>query len=103
MKTSSSTSLGPVLRRLRLAAGLSQEELAERAGLSARGVSDLERGLRASPRPETVRLLAEALALGPEARAPPSSPRRTLSWPRRRPPPARPPPPHRRRRSPPAT
>ncbi|MBA2277913.1 MAG: helix-turn-helix transcriptional regulator, partial [Chloroflexia bacterium] len=50
-------------------AGLSQEELAERAGLSARGVSDLERGLRASPRPETVRLLVGALALGADDRA----------------------------------
>jgi predicted ATPase/DNA-binding XRE family transcriptional regulator len=58
-----------VLRRLRLAAGLSQEELAERAGLSARAVSDLERGLRASPRPETVRLLAQALSLGEAERA----------------------------------
>ena len=32
-----------LLKRHRLAAGLSQEELAERAGLSPRGVSDLER------------------------------------------------------------
>ena len=64
----SSTSFGLALRRLRLAAGLSQEDLAERAGLSARGVSDLERGLRASPRPATIRMLADALGLGPEER-----------------------------------
>ena len=69
MATVSSSRFGQTLRRLRLVAGLSQEELAERAGLSARGVSDLERGLRACPRPETVRLLADALALGPEERA----------------------------------
>ncbi|MDQ3654840.1 MAG: tetratricopeptide repeat protein [Chloroflexota bacterium] len=56
---------GPFLRRLRLEAGLSQEELAESASLSVRGVSDLERGRRTSPRPETVRLLAEALKLSP--------------------------------------
>ena len=60
---------GLILRRLRLAAGLSQEELAERAGLSAQGISALERGHRASPRPETVRLLADALGLAAAARA----------------------------------
>jgi predicted ATPase/DNA-binding CsgD family transcriptional regulator/transcriptional regulator with XRE-family HTH domain len=54
---------GPLLRRLRLVAGLSQEELAERSGLSARGISALETGYRATPRPETVRLLADALGL----------------------------------------
>ena len=37
---------GAVLRRHRLTAGLSQEALAERAGLSVRGLSDLERGVR---------------------------------------------------------
>ncbi|MFN8511107.1 MAG: helix-turn-helix domain-containing protein [Thermomicrobiales bacterium] len=56
-------SFGALLRRFRLAAGLSQEELAERAGLSARGISDLERGARQAPRPETVELLVVALGL----------------------------------------
>lgn len=51
------------LKRYRLAAGLSQAELAERAGLSPRGVSDLERGARTNPRPATVRLLVDALGL----------------------------------------
>ncbi|MDF3043242.1 MAG: hypothetical protein K0Q71_5948, partial [Thermomicrobiales bacterium] len=59
---------GPLLRRLRLVAGLSQEELAERSGLSARGISALETGYRATPRPETVRLLADALGLDAAAR-----------------------------------
>ncbi len=36
---------GELLRRSRVATGLTQEELAERAGLSARGISDLERGV----------------------------------------------------------
>jgi predicted ATPase/transcriptional regulator with XRE-family HTH domain len=63
------TSFPRLLRRFRLAAELSQEELAARAGLSARAVSDLERGLRASPRPETVRMLAEALRLDAADRA----------------------------------
>src|SRR5919205_1167579 len=61
--------LGRLLRRFREAAGLSQEELAERAGLSARGVSDLERGLRRSPYPATIRRLALALELPSADRA----------------------------------
>jgi transcriptional regulator with XRE-family HTH domain len=58
-----------LLRQHRLAMGVSQEELAERAGLSTRGISDLERGIRTHPHPETVRLLADALGLGGTARA----------------------------------
>jgi predicted ATPase/transcriptional regulator with XRE-family HTH domain len=69
MATTSVSTFASLLRRFRLAAGQSQEELAERASLSTRAVSDLERGLRTSPRPETVRLLADALALAPEQRA----------------------------------
>ena len=57
------TPFGELLRRLRNAAALSQEELAERAGLSRNGISDLERGLHPAPRLETVRLLAAGLAL----------------------------------------
>jgi predicted ATPase/transcriptional regulator with XRE-family HTH domain len=57
------TSFGDVLRRLRSAASLSQEELAERAGLSRRGISDLERGARHVPHLETVRMLADGLNL----------------------------------------
>jgi predicted ATPase/transcriptional regulator with XRE-family HTH domain len=58
---------GDVLRRRRLEAGLSQEELAERARLSARGISDLERGARKTPQHETVRRLGRALGLAPPA------------------------------------
>ncbi|HEX5414808.1 MAG TPA: helix-turn-helix domain-containing protein [Chloroflexota bacterium] len=54
---------GSTLRRYRLAAGLSQQQLAERANLSTDAISALERGVRSSPRRETVRLLAEALDL----------------------------------------
>ena len=55
---------GALLRRFRLAAGLSQEALAERARMSARAVSDLERGVNRAPRHETLLLLIEALNLG---------------------------------------
>ncbi|MDP4506983.1 ATP-binding protein [Nonomuraea turcica] len=60
---------GATLKRLRLAAGLTQEALAERAGISARAVSDLERDPGRTPRLDTVRLLAEALRLEPGPRA----------------------------------
>src|SRR5215203_2887896 len=67
---SDSTALfGDLLRRLRSAAALSQEELAERAGLSRRGISDLERGARHAPYLATVRLLADALQLDAAERA----------------------------------
>jgi predicted ATPase/transcriptional regulator with XRE-family HTH domain len=58
-----------LLKRQRLAAGLTQEALAERAGLSAKAVSDLERDPERSPRLATVALLADALGAGPEQRA----------------------------------
>jgi class 3 adenylate cyclase/transcriptional regulator with XRE-family HTH domain len=60
---------GDLLRPLRRAAGLTQEELAERARLSVRGLSDLERGINRYPRRETVLALADALQLAPEERA----------------------------------
>jgi predicted ATPase/transcriptional regulator with XRE-family HTH domain len=60
---------GSIIRRCRLSIGLSQEELAERSSVSARAISDMERGLRKSPRPETLRLLADALALDADERA----------------------------------
>jgi predicted ATPase/DNA-binding XRE family transcriptional regulator len=75
-------SFSNLLRRLRSAASLSQEELAERAGLSVRGISDLERGLRRAPRLETVRLLADALALRDDDRAMLLSAARPAAFPR---------------------
>src|SRR5947209_20405692 len=68
-QTHTPASFGGVLRRYRVAAGLTQEELAERAGLSAHGISDLERGARSRPYPATVHHLAEALALTAAERA----------------------------------
>jgi predicted ATPase/DNA-binding XRE family transcriptional regulator len=57
-----------LLRRHRVAAGLSQEALAERAGISVRGLSDLERGLSRAPRLHTLGRLADALGLEADGR-----------------------------------
>ncbi|MEV6415400.1 helix-turn-helix domain-containing protein [Kribbella sp. NPDC051718] len=48
---------------LRVQAGLSQEELADKAGLSVRTIRELEAGRVARPRKDSVRLLAEGLGL----------------------------------------
>jgi transcriptional regulator with XRE-family HTH domain len=56
-------SFGWLLRRYRMAAGLTQEELAERSGLSAKALSLLESGKRQAPYRHTVALLTKALDL----------------------------------------
>jgi predicted ATPase/DNA-binding XRE family transcriptional regulator len=61
--------LGVALKNLRAAAGMTQEELADRAGISARTVSDVERGLRIVVHSDTARRLASALGLGKQDRA----------------------------------
>jgi DNA-binding beta-propeller fold protein YncE/DNA-binding XRE family transcriptional regulator len=68
MKSAEPT-LGWLLREYRLAAGLTQEELAERAQLSPRSVGALERGAQTSPYPSTLRRLADGLELSPRERA----------------------------------
>src|SRR4051794_29219800 len=68
LSTVQQDTFGHALRAFRGSAGLTQEELAERAGLSTNGVSALERGIRTNPSPNTVRALAEALGLAPEDR-----------------------------------
>jgi predicted ATPase/transcriptional regulator with XRE-family HTH domain len=65
--TSGGRSFADLLRRYRIRAGLTQEELAEAAGLSVRGLRYLERGLR-HPTRDTVDRLASALALPPVER-----------------------------------
>ncbi|HEU0028351.1 MAG TPA: tetratricopeptide repeat protein [Ktedonobacterales bacterium] len=60
---------GALLKRYRLARALTQEALAERAGVSVRAISDLERGINRSPRRDTLDLLAQALSLAPRQRA----------------------------------
>ncbi len=59
---------GALLRQARAAAELTQEALAERASLSARTISDLERGLKLRPQAATLHLLMDALGLDAAAR-----------------------------------
>src|SRR5579871_5088631 len=68
MTTGQVGSFGALLKRYRTAAGLTQEALAERAGLSMRGISDLERGVRRVPQQETIHLLVTALRLDAQER-----------------------------------
>jgi len=69
MTTVETGTFGEMLRRYRVAAALSQEGLAERAGVSPRAISALERGERLAPQQETTRQLADALGLTAEERA----------------------------------
>ncbi len=69
MDTIKPRAFGDLLKRYRTAAGLSQETLAERAGLSTRAISALEQGTRRAPRRETVRMLASALSLSDHEQA----------------------------------
>ncbi|MCA9861852.1 MAG: helix-turn-helix domain-containing protein, partial [Thermomicrobiales bacterium] len=69
MAPGTGTSFAELLKYLRLRVRLTQRQLAERAGVSERGVSDLERGTIRRPYGETARLLADALALTGDQRA----------------------------------
>ncbi|GAA0674233.1 NACHT domain-containing protein [Kitasatospora atroaurantiaca] len=60
--------LGTLLRRLRTQSGLTQEQLAERSGVSVRTIRRLETGKSTDHRLGTVNLLADALEVGPEDR-----------------------------------
>src|ERR1700758_1233396 len=60
--------IGILVRQWRRAASLTQEELAERAGMSVETISALERGLSRSPYRATITSLADALGLDREGR-----------------------------------
>ena len=57
---------GDELRRKRRETGLTQEQLAERSGVSIRAITDIERGVVERPHVDTVQLLADALELEPD-------------------------------------
>lgn len=61
-------SFGRLLSSLRLKAGLTQEELAERSGVSVRALSDIERSRTTRPYRDSVERLADALRLSGPAR-----------------------------------
>jgi tetratricopeptide (TPR) repeat protein len=76
---------GQRLRWHRMAAGLTQEELAERSGLSVRSISDIERGRSGRPFRASLERLADALRL-------PATERTAIMTAARQRPPAGPPP-----------
>ena len=59
---------GELVRNQRIAAGLTQEELAERSGLGVRTISDIERGRIGRPHRRSVELLCDALGLAAPGR-----------------------------------
>ncbi|MFD6891550.1 AAA family ATPase [Streptomyces sp. NPDC059957] len=63
------TRLGVLIRAHRLRIGLTQRELADLSTISVRAIRDLEQGKARRPRPDTLRLMGDALRLGPRARA----------------------------------
>ena len=56
--------VGDNVRELRILSALTQEELADRAGITATALSRIERN-EAEPRPSTLRKLATALGVEP--------------------------------------
>src|SRR5262245_10198642 len=69
MPDDTAAELAEYVRTRRLRAGLTQEALAERAGLTVDTVGALERGLRRRLYPHTARALADALGLSETERA----------------------------------
>ena len=84
-------SLAETLAGFRSSRGLSQEQLAEKSGVSVRAIGEIERGATRRPQRETLRALAGALGLTPEEREafertarkapPPDTRRRTATRP----------------------
>ncbi|GAB3872563.1 hypothetical protein GCM10029964_011180 [Kibdelosporangium lantanae] len=60
--------LGEILVGLRSGRGLSQEQLAERSGISVRAIGEIERGATRRPQRGTLRALADSLGLTGEER-----------------------------------
>lgn len=58
--------IGDKIRRFRKERGLTQSDLADRSGVSFRGLQDIEIGKR-TPRADTLEMLAQALGVSPGA------------------------------------
>jgi transcriptional regulator with XRE-family HTH domain len=63
LDTTNGLTFGDLLRHHRISANVTQEDLAERTGLTPQAIGLLERGERRRPHASTVRKLAEALGL----------------------------------------
>src|SRR5215469_17639316 len=68
-KVDGGSDFGELLAGFRSDRGMSQDELADRSGMSVRGIRGLERGQVGRPRWASVSLLADALALSDAERA----------------------------------
>ena len=68
MEQSEPSAFGILLRRHRMAVWQTQEQLSEKAGVSARTISDIERGIARRPQTHTALQLADALGLEGEDR-----------------------------------
>ncbi|MEU0991527.1 helix-turn-helix domain-containing protein, partial [Streptomyces sp. NPDC005953] len=66
-ETVTDSQVGALIRAHRLRIGLTQRELADLSTISVRAIRDLEHGRATRPRTDTVRLMADALRLGPRA------------------------------------
>ena len=69
MAEQATSGLAGLLRQLRAGAQLTQQELAKAAGVSARSVSDLERGINRTARQDTAVQLAGALGMAEPVRS----------------------------------
>jgi transcriptional regulator with XRE-family HTH domain len=63
MSTMTAEDLGARVRRLRLAAGLTQAGLAGAAGMTLGNLAQIEQGVNTNPRLATLRSLAKALGV----------------------------------------
>jgi predicted ATPase/transcriptional regulator with XRE-family HTH domain len=63
MDMSAPDAFGALLRHFRIVAGLTQEDLSDRSGISARAIRRLENSQHSTPHLSTVRFLAQALRL----------------------------------------
>lgn len=69
MESTEPSALGTWIRQRREMKGLTQEDLATRAGLTKAGIASIERGRRQRPYPHTMRALASALELSEDERS----------------------------------